>query len=415
MTAGACVPPECAWPPTLVGQARIIEMAFHDEDLGPLIQGLVDRLRHDARDAGALMDLASICIVRQKRADGLALQSAALGLERVFRQQTAAPTHAALRVLMVAGPGDFMANLPIGFLLEDADVSLDLVYALPGEPFPPRVPAHDLAIIGVGESDESRPLLDMLAPVVDGWRVPVLLDPRRIVRLSRDALWTTLSGAPGLQIPATRRVGRDSVASLAQRARALDDVVPGVRYPIILRPVGSHAGHGLEKIDGVARFAGYLEEQPAGQFYVSQFVDYRSADGLFRKYRVALVDGRPFACHMAVADHWMLHYLNAGMEQRAEKRAEEARWFDTFDDVFARRHGDAFRALYDRVGLEYVVVDCGETPGGDLLIFEADTAMVVHAMDSPALFPYKPPQMRKVFRAFQAMLHEHAGRTPPRA
>jgi hypothetical protein len=138
---------------------------------------------------------------------------------------------------------------------------------------------------------------------------------------------------------------------------------------------------------------------------VSQFVDYRGADGLFRKYRIAFVDGRPFACHMAVANHWMLHYLNAGMEQSAEKRAEEAGWFASFDATFAARHREGFRALHERIGLEYFVIDCGETPTGELLVFEADTAMVVHAMDSPELFPYKRPQMLRVFKAFQDMLH----------
>jgi hypothetical protein len=30
--------------------------------------------------------------------------------------------------------------------------------------------------------------------------------------------------------------------------------------------------------------------------------------------------------------------------------------------------------------------------------------MIVHAMDSSTLYPYKRPQMEKVFAAFQAML-----------
>jgi hypothetical protein len=34
--------------------------------------------------------------------------------------------------------------------------------------------------------------------------------------------------------------------------------------------------------------------------------------------------------------------------------------------------------------------------------------MIVHAMDPPDMFPYKPPQMRKVFDAFRAMLQRAA-------
>jgi hypothetical protein len=38
--------------------------------------------------------------------------------------------------------------------------------------------------------------------------------------------------------------------------------------------------------------------------------------------------------------------------------------------------------------------------------------MIVHSMDPPDLFPYKRPQMEKVFNAFQAMLHNAARAAP---
>jgi hypothetical protein len=33
---------------------------------------------------------------------------------------------------------------------------------------------------------------------------------------------------------------------------------------------------------------------------------------------------------------------------------------------------------------------------------------VVHNMDSPELFPSKPPRMRKIFQAFAVMLYDRA-------
>ena len=77
-----------------------------------------------------------------------------------------------------------------------------------------------------------------------------------------------------------------------------------------------------------------------------------------------------------------------------------------FDDGFARRHEAALRAMSRRVGLEYFAIDCGETPEGRLLLFEADIAMIVHSMDPPEMFPYKARQMRKVFDAFYDLLNE---------
>jgi hypothetical protein len=100
----------------------------------------------------------------------------------------------------------------------------------------------------------------------------------------------------------------------------------------------------------------------------------------------------------------MIHYLNAGMTDSAEKRAEEERFMANFDQDFALRHADAFRAIHQRIGLDYVGMDCGETADGELLIFEVDSNMIVHAMDPVDLFPYKQPQMHKVFGAFQDML-----------
>jgi hypothetical protein len=106
----------------------------------------------------------------------------------------------------------------------------------------------------------------------------------------------------------------------------------------------------------------------------------------------------------------MVHYMNAAMLECAENRTEEALTMRDFDTDFVARHRQALEALAARVGLDYFAIDCGETGDGRLLLFEADVAMIVHDMDPPDLFPYKAPQMRKVFDAFQAMLRQAAAR-----
>lgn len=104
----------------------------------------------------------------------------------------------------------------------------------------------------------------------------------------------------------------------------------------------------------------------------------------------------------------MIHYLNAGMTDSAEKRAEEERFMATFDEDFVPRHREAFQAVTDRLGLDYFGIDCGETPDGKLLVFEVDSDMIVHAMDPVDLFPYKLPHMQKLFAAFREMLKNTA-------
>lgn len=393
-------------PPEHLGLATLATRAFRGEALEPLARSLEARVRQDPGDAGAMLDLGLIRELLFHPKEGLAWQARALELKRVFR--IPAQRREGLRLLMFVAPGEIMANVPVQFLLQDSDVRLDLAFVLPDHPLPAPLPDHDLAMVGIAESDENRPLLAALQAALQGWPRPVLLDPSRVPLLARDRLWRELEDGPGLRVPPTVRLLRGDLERLAGDRVPLGQLLPGGSYPLILRPTGSHAGRGLEKLDDPAALASYLAGSRADTYYLTTFVDYRSSDGFYRKYRVTLIEGRPFICHMALAPHWMLHYLNAGMVEHAERRAEEAKAFATFDQDFARRHATAFRHLHERLGLEYLGLDCGETPDGRLLVFEADTAMVVHAMDPADLFPYKPPQMARVFHAFRELLQRRA-------
>jgi len=397
-------------PCELIGLASLAKRAFDGGDLAPLSSDLIRRMIAEPENAAVLMDLATIEHLYGNRGDALDLQRRALERERIYRRPSAVQGQNELRLLAFMAPGDFMANTPLEFLLEGSNVRLDMLYVVPDAPLPEAIPDHDLAFVAVGESDENQIILRALEPVIRGWPRPVLNAPERIAHLSREGTWELLRSAPSIAIPPTLRFDRQSFARIASDGASIEGVPGDAQFPIIARPIGSHAGQGLTKLETPAAALAYLREHPEPEFYVARFIDYRGPDGMFRKYRIALIDGRPYACHMGVSEHWMIHYLNAGMRESAAKRAEEARFMAEFDQDFARRHARAFATLADRVGLDYFGIDCGETPEGELLIFEADVAMIVHAMDPPDLFPYKRPQMRKVFDAFRAMLARVAER-----
>lgn len=201
----------------------------------------------------------------------------------------------------------------------------------------------------------------------------------------------------------TTRVSRAQILDLLA-GRSDNLVMPGADYPFIIRPLGSHAGEGLERVSCAAELADYVDRSAVAEFYIAPFIDYSSADGLFRKYRIVMIGMTPFLCHMGISAHWMVHYPYAEMIGHPELRAEEERLMANFDTTFAVRHREALRAVVELTGLDYVGLDCSETEDGRLLIFEIATAMVVHDMDDAALFPYKLPQMRRVFGAFHQML-----------
>ncbi|MFA6969856.1 MAG: RimK family alpha-L-glutamate ligase [Gallionella sp.] len=336
----------------------------------------------------------------------LEMQARALEMSTIYRiEGTKKP---AIRLLALMGAGEQSVNTPLDYLVEDSDIRLDLLYIIPDQPLPECIPEHDVAIVALGESDKNLPALEMIARLTEHWPRPVLNPAKHILRNSRDGVYQQLKGIPGLLIPTTLRISRAELESVARQelpaCERFWDNFGGGTYPITVRPLVSQGGRGLARIANNAELAAYLEASDEEELFVSFYIDYRSADGLYRKARIALIAGIPYICHLAISSHWIVHYGSAGMEDSATKREEEAHFMRNFDSDFARRHAAALRAVASCLNLDYVVIDCAETLDGNLLIFEADNRGWVHATDPADIFQYKQEPMHKAFAAFRAML-----------
>ena len=390
--------------------ATFIRKAFEGVALAPLIAERLDALGSDDDDAERLLELGVLLQLVGEKDRALICQQAALDACPIYRHPGSTPP--SLRLLAFATTGDLMANTPFELMIEGRGIDVLKVYLTADRPWPEAIPDHDLVFMAVGESDEARPLLEQLAAVEELLPRPIINRASRVLDLARDRLCHRLADAAGVVSPPTVRVDREALFALARGYERAGPLLSG-GSAIIIRPVGSHAGRSLERIDDRSALEAYLAGETAELFYVSPFVDYAGADRLYRKYRIAFFGGRPFLCHMAVSEHWMVHYLNAGMAESEAKRTQERLAMETFDDDFAQRHAAHFQSLTSRVGLDYFAIDCAELPDGSLLIFEADVAMIIHDFDPEALYPYKKRQMKKVFDAFEAFLHTACGRCEP--
>lgn len=386
----------------LIGLTKLMRMAHSDCDLAPLGSQLIKRAETDT-SGHALMDLSTVLQLRGNRDLALTLQAQAIEIQQLYSPPTATGS-VNIRLLAIMGAGDLMSNTPLEFLLENSDVALDIVYVTQDLPLPDHLPDHDVLFVAIAQSDQNMPLLKQIDASLASWPRPVLNRPDRIALMSRNEACALLKSAPGVEMPITVRIARSTLEQVADEQRSLTDILEDGNFPIIIRPVDSHAGKDLDKIENKEALVNYLQSMPNNEFYISRFVDYRGQDGFFRKYRIVLIEGKPFICHVGISAHWMIHYLNAGMAESAEKRVEEERFMISFDSRFASKHAAAFRAINERVGLDYLGIDCGETADGKLLIFEIDSCMIVHAIDPVDIFPYKQPQMHKVFSAFRQML-----------
>jgi hypothetical protein len=403
--------PRCA---DRMGVARLTKMAVAGINLRPLWQTLIARLLDGTITAGEGLDLSLIAQLLGDKPAGLAIQQEILLSHQLFRSPCAV-TKPRLRVLALAAATDMGSNMPIEFLLGESDIELMTLYVMPEIDLPVALPDHDIAVVIASDSWECRDALRKIDYAAKLWPRPLLNPPQRVCNLDRDKLHRVLDGIAGLEIPATIAVTREQLSDMSPSADAFSDIASDLAFPVIIRPRGSHAGAGLAKLDDHHAIKRYLDARQEQEFFIARFVDYSNRDGLFRKYRIVFIDGRPYACHMAIADRWDIWYLNAGMSVSASKRLEEQTFMQTFDIAFARRHATALAGIANRIGLDYFTIDCAETKNGSLLIFEADNTAIVHDMDPPDIFPYKAPQMRRVFDAFAAMLDRGARHSRERA
>jgi glutathione synthase/RimK-type ligase-like ATP-grasp enzyme len=387
-----------------LGYAAIIRLAYAGENLSGLTRELVARVQGAAVDPGALLDLATLLICQggDLAVEGKIMQKNAIAVQKSY--EITHGTGLGLRVLAFVTAGDFMVNTPIDFLLHGSDAVLILHFVDEQTADLADLPPHDVAFMAIGESPETLGVLARMGALLrdySGRCFNAATD--KVAGLCRDGVAQMLAGEASIFAPFTVRLDRADVVE----ALVADDMA----YPVVLRPVGSHAGAGMARVLGAGDLADWLRMTDAPEVFLAPFIDYRGADGLYAKQRVVLIQGRPFASHLAASAHWMVHYLNADMTEHADRRAAEADWMAGFDADFAARHAQAFAALYRLVGLDYFGMDCAELPDGRLLIFELDVAMIVHDMDSAAVFPYKKPVMHKLFAGFLGAL-EAAAESP---
>jgi glutathione synthase/RimK-type ligase-like ATP-grasp enzyme len=305
------------------------------------------------------------------------------------------------RILVLAVPGDFQANLPLDALLGAPDNQLHTLWLAdpestmddPLSAFGDFLPKFDCVFIAIAEDVRHSRALEAADWIAEALNVPVINQGRRIAAVSRSGAAQLLRGLPDAVVPFPTLIERTSLAGGAS-----------LEFPLIIRPAGSHAGKDLARIDSSETLQTYLAGVTENRFYIAPFVDYQSRDGLWRKYRIIFVDGHPWPYHMAIHSDWAIWYYNARMDLDPWKRGEEARFVADISQVFPERAMRALRAIAERVGLDYFGMDCGLMPDGRLVVFEIETGMIVHDWDSAEVYPYKQACTQAIRQATERMI-----------
>jgi tetratricopeptide (TPR) repeat protein len=352
------------------------------------------------RDADSLYWIGGL---RQRMGDLKTAQAAyaqAAQIQPLIRRP-AVKSPADFRVLALYAP--FAGNTPTEYLFKDAAYDTDTFALLASGDYDVELLKQGAQVVVnlISDADQAEAVLPLAADLVGRLGKPVVNDPGKILRTTRDAVADLLAGIPGCRIPKVLRQKANTDLSVAALRTALGSA------PVFLgRPVGTHGGDDFEKIEGDDQLAAFLAQRPATDRYLIEYVDYGSADGHFRKYRFIFVGAEILPYHLAIGNGWKVHHVSTDMANQPWMQQEEEAFLADPAAVFNAGQYRALREIQQRVGLEYFGIDCGLDLSGNIVVFEVNASMLVHAHNED--FPYKAPFVHRIKLAFDAMLRKIA-------
>jgi Tetratricopeptide repeat len=305
------------------------------------------------------------------------------------------------RALLLFAPGG--GNTPFAFLIENADFECHILNLLPDAPYDVDMlgATADIVINLVADVDHSAAVIPLARELVERLGKPVVNPPERIAATDRETIARRLRGIPHCRVPLTRRF---SASELLGGGFELDETP--FPFPFLARPAGTHGGADFERIHDQAELDAFVGQVGQTDYYLTHFVDYRSRDGFFRKYRFIFVNGQVLPYHLAIDDKWKIHHVTTDMANQQWMQDEERSFLEDPGSVFGVEQFDVLRAIQAEVGLDYFGIDCSLDADGQILVFEVNACMLVHQKNET--FPYKVQPVERIKEAFRAMLTSKA-------
>jgi Flp pilus assembly protein TadD/glutathione synthase/RimK-type ligase-like ATP-grasp enzyme len=315
-----------------------------------------------------------------------------------FLRVPAATSPASFSALLLFAPGG--ANTPPDTLVKGAPYDSLFVLLVPEIDYDiERLRgAGDVVVNLVSDVDHARAVMPTLQTLVERIGLPVVNHPRAIAQTDRVTVATRLAHLPACRVPGVEW------STPAQLTRELG--LEERRFPFLLRVPGTHGGEQFEKLATPAEVITFVAQHPAQRLYVTEYVDYRSADGFFRKYRFFFVGDQILPYHLAIGATWKVHHARTDMAQHPWMQHEEKDFLDDPAGAFGPHHFAALDAIRVTIGLDFFGIDCALDRDGKLVIFEVNASMLVHENHGP--FTYKAPAVARIKSAFDAMLAARA-------
>jgi tetratricopeptide (TPR) repeat protein len=371
---------------------------FELNEIEPAIASFQEAAALNPKDSESINWIGAI---KQSLGDQEGAQAAYAESARIqpLIRRPAAKQPAEFRVLALYAP--FGGNTPTEYLFQDAFFDNDTLALFAAREYDTALFGQNIQLVInlVSDADQTEALLPLAADLVDRFGLPVVNHPQKVQQTTRDAVAHLLQGIPGCRVPQALRLKAGADCSEA----ALEAMLP-FSSAVLARPVGTHGGDDFEKVEDVAALSAFLSQRVDHDHYLIEYIDYVSADGHFRKYRFIFIDDQILPYHLCIGRDWKLHHINTDMAHQPWMQQEEAAFLGNSATVFGPAQLQALHAIRARVGLDYCGIDCGLDASGNVVVFEVNASMLVHARNEG--FLYKDPAVRRIKLAYDAMLRK---------
>lgn len=115
----------------------------------------------------------------------------------------------------------------------------------------------------------------------------------------------------------------------------------------------------------------------AGTCTVTDFVDFRSEDGLWRKYRMVYAGGRLLRRHLLIDQQWNVVGQSRYFMHERDLFGEEREWLSRPVAPEAQPLEARVLEQFEAMELDFGVIDYAVLPDGELVIFEINACVQV--------------------------------------
>ena len=235
---------------------------------------------------------------------------------------------------------------------------------------------YDLVFNQISDPDTHKKVLHKLDFLLQRSKKTIYCfnEPQKIFKTYRDTVSILLKDIPNLIVPKTVKFNPKTPQEVKNTINKNH-----FSFPVLFRQAGDHGGistillNSLDEIESKM----YAFALDGRAYYLTQFVDY-NIEGIFKKYRLLIVDGKVYLRHVIFNDHWMIHSRSREfMKKNQQYNDMEIEILETFDEVLKPLIQQTIKQIHQKIQLDYFGIDCTIDQNGTITLFELNANMNV--------------------------------------